>query len=985
MSAGWQPVNRQHPCPICGKPDWCGRTEDGAVVRCMRAQGIPVPSGWLLVKTDPDGGTVFRRQDDLDRRLPTVEPTREQAPETHDTDWAKRAANRAKEITPDQLTKLAVELSVTPASLKAIGIGWSGRLKAYTVPEHDGSGQVVGIATRTLDGRKGFMKGGKRGLTIPTGLKGLSDPVLLVEGHSDVAAGLSQGLAAVGRPSNVGGVDQLTQLLDGREVIVVGEFDPKSNGSWPGRDGAQKVAAQLAKRWEKPVPWALPPNSTKDIRWWLNARGLDLCDDEERLEAGRGLLEVLKQQAVAAEPPVGADNGHPYEEAEHGLVYLRRTKDGDVPVHLTNFHARIVADVTRDDGQEETHSFEIEAKICAPSAQSRRLTVPASRFPGLSWVGEQLGARAIVQPGTMTKDRARTAIQELSGEIALRHVYTHTGWRYLPGHGWVYLHRGGALGAHGNVPDVQVDLQRPLDLFLLPNPPSGADLAATVRASLDLLHLAPALVMFPLLGMLWRSVLGPADFSGHLAGKTSVFKSELAALVQQHSGSGYDARHLPGSWSSTANSLETTSFLFKDAIFVVDDFAPHGSPADVARSHRDADRLHRAQGNRSARGRLRSDGELRAPKAPRGLILSTGEDIPRGHSLRARLMVIEIKEGDIDVGRLTEAQQAARQGRFAQTLAGYIAWLAPQYEQLRQQIPEEVARIREKLPLAGAHRRIPVTTAHLVLGWRLFLNFAREVGTLTQVEYDELSARYVPALSAAADLQETGEEDPARRFPELIASAIASGRAHVAEPSGSHPTNDPTRWGWREHHVGRDATPEWQAQGVRIGWVVGEDLYLDPAAAYNAAAGMLESGMTLGVSERRLRKSLCEAGLLASTDDARGKITVRRVLQGSRRSVLHFKVNVLEGGVPPEPAHASHSAHAFPQAVENGDRGPVPWAAIGGSALEPAPENGPCETDQGGNGPDGPNGPGMETSPAMTTESGEEPPAVPDDREVLTL
>ena len=157
--------------------------------------------------------------------------------------------------------------------------------------------------------------------------------------------------------------------------------------------------------------------------------------------------------------------------------------------------------------------------------------------------------------------------------------------------------------------------------------------------------------------------------------------------------------------------------------------------------------------------------------------------------------MIEIKEGDIDVGRLTEAQQAARQGRFAQALAGYIAWLAPQYERLRQQVPEEVAKIREKLPLAEAHRRIPATTAHLILGWRLFLDFAREVGAVTQVEYDELSARYVPALSAAANLQETGDEDPARRFPELVASAIASGRAHLAGSDGNHPSDDPVRWG----------------------------------------------------------------------------------------------------------------------------------------------------------------------------------------------
>ena len=137
--------------------------------------------------------------------------------------------------------------------------------------------------------------------------------------------------------------------------------------------------------------------------------------------------------------------------------------------------------------------------------------------------------------------------------------------------------------------------------------------------------------------------------------------------------------------------------------------------------------------------------------------------------------------------------------------------------------------------------------------------------------------------------------------------------------------------------MGHGFRPTWQAQGAQIGWVDGEDLYLDPASAYNAASGMLEPGMTFGVTEQRLRKLLREAGLLASTDDARGKITVRRVLQGSRRSVLHFKVNVLDGGIPPE---AAHSAHSAPRPHSGGgNRGS--WAGSAGRNWEFGAGSGP--------------------------------------------
>ena len=65
----------------------------------------------------------------------------------------------------------------------------------------------------------------------------------------------------------------------------------------------------------------------------------------------------------------------------------------------------------------------------------------------------------------------------------------------------------------------------------------------------------------------------------------------------------------------------------------------------MQRYHKEADRLFRGQGNHAGRQRMRADGSLRPAKPPRGLILSTGEDVPRGQSLRARLLVLEVSPG----------------------------------------------------------------------------------------------------------------------------------------------------------------------------------------------------------------------------------------------------------------------------------------------------------------------------------------------------
>jgi hypothetical protein len=229
---------------------------------------------------------------------------------------------------------------------------------------------------------------------------------------------------------------------------------------------------------------------------------------------------------------------------------------------------------------------------------------------------------------------------------------------------------------------------------------SGDELRHSIRAPLKLLDLGPERLTVPLLSAVFRSVMGDTDFSLHLCGPTGTFKTEVAALAQQHFGAGLDARHVPGSWSSTGNALEMLAFTAKDALLVVDDFCPAGSSADVQRYHRDADRLLRGQGNRSGRQRLRPDASLRPTKPPRGLVLSTGEDVPRGQSLKARMMTLEVAHGDFGAQpptpnhRLTDCQADANAGLYANAMSGFVRWLASRYDAIRGRLRGDPRRAR---------------------------------------------------------------------------------------------------------------------------------------------------------------------------------------------------------------------------------------------------------------------------------------------------
>jgi hypothetical protein len=296
-------------------------------------------------------------------------------------------------------------------------------------------------------------------------------------------------------------------------------------------------------------------------------------------------------------PPGLSADGNAYEATADGIVWHRPAEDGTPPVPLSNFSAEIAADVSIDDGAERRREFEIVSRT---DRGEHRFTVAAARFASLDWVSVELGAQAVVYPGLGRRERLRCAVQLLSRAVERRTVYAHAGWREVAGE-WLYLHAGGALGKDGASAGVEVALPDALARLELAG--DAADAREAVAQSLGFLDAAPRRVTLPLLAATYRATLGGADFSLHLAGESGTGKTELAALCQQHYGAAFDARHLPASWSSTANALEATAFAAKDALLVVDDFCPQGSGQDVARLHGAADRLLRAQGNSSRRAR----------------------------------------------------------------------------------------------------------------------------------------------------------------------------------------------------------------------------------------------------------------------------------------------------------------------------------------------------------------------------------------------
>ncbi len=577
---------------------------------------------------------------------------------------------------------------------------------------------------------------------------------------------------------------------------------------------------------------------------------------------------------------------HPYRATRDGIIRIKARTDGtEEVVPLTNFNAAITSNIAEDDGVETRRSFGIDAEL---HGKHYALAVAASRFSSMEWAIESIGPNAIIHPNQ--KEWARAAVQTLSTDVREQHVYVHTGWRKV-GNSMLYLHGGGAIGAGGAVPQVDVRLSGALVHYALMLPRSRPDLIQSVRASLHIRRVAPADITLPLLAAAYRAVLRPCDFSTWLAGPTGVFKSELAALAQQHYGAAMDARRLPGNFASTGNALEVLAFAVKDGLLVVDDFAPQGGIQDIARYHAAADRILRAAGNSQGRGRLSADTRLREAKPPRGLILATGEDMPRGQSIRGRTLMIEVGPGDVRTDTLTQCQVSAANGAYATAMGGFVQWIAGQYDLIQTRIQARVLELRSQA--TQAHSRTPGIIADLCAGFELFLDFAVAMGAIKIAHKDVLQKACWAALSNVAKAQRRQQDDsePAGRFLELLRAAVLSGQAYVTDLKGGPPTGAEL-FGWQL--VGARDQERWAARGRCVGWLDDTDLYLEPTASFGVAQELGRStGEPLVVGQTTLHKRLNEKGRLVSTDIARGTLTVRRCVCGKSVSVLHLHGDVL--------------------------------------------------------------------------------------------
>ena len=568
---------------------------------------------------------------------------------------------------------------------------------------------------------------------------------------------------------------------------------------------------------------------------------------------------------------------------------LKQGRNGDVtPVRLCNFTAEIEHEIVKNDGRASARYFRVSGRLAHGEALPE-IDILASEFDRLDWLTSAWGSSAQIVVGTRHKDHVLAAIKERS-EPKIEQINQHTGWVQL-GDELIYLTGSGGIGVEGLRSDASCELQGSLSDFHLPEPtdPETLVLEELLHTFQDVHKENLGLI---LLGAAMRATLchfEPAKFSIYLQGVTGTFKSALAGVLQAFWGSQFDGANLPANWSSTGNALEKIAFLAKDALLVTDDFVARGTRQEVARTHANAERLLRAQGNQSGRTRLNSKAELRNAFYPRGIVLATGEDLPNGHSLQARLVYLNISKGAINVEALSKLQKCAKNGMLAKTMASFIKWLAADAKSgtLHEFIQNGLECDRENIGRQG-HARTQDNLANVLTGLRIFLEFCEEVGGISAETKEQFLDLAIAAATNLANLQATldHEASEAQRYLDLIRTAISSGKAHIECCTGGTPSHARSL-GWRNVHYATLGSPE--PMGQQIGWIDNSHLYLEPGSSLSVVKSLSTAlDNHLGSSERAISKCLKEAGLLVRSE--KGRNTAKVSILGARRNVYVLNI-----------------------------------------------------------------------------------------------
>jgi hypothetical protein len=266
-----------------------------------------------------------------------------------------------------------------------------------------------------------------------------------------------------------------------------------------------------------------------------------------------------------------------------------------------------------------------------------------------------------------------------------------------------------------------------------------------------------------------------------------------------------------------------------------------------------AQAIMRAYGDRTGKGRLRSDSTLMESRPPQGNAIITAEYAPDiGESGTARYFALELKESDVDLQNLSSYQKEAARGTFQRCMYAYTQWIKERFlhsEEAKQEFIDflnfRFLSCREEFRNSGirCHGRVSESVAHLQMGMDFFLLFLKENQVLDEESCADIQQRFKEILYrlAARQAENIDQDKPTHKFIRKLYALLESNQAYVDDK------NNPGELGF----------------GTCLGYQDDTFLYLHSELCHKVVRKFCEEqGENFSCTHKSLLKAMAEEGLI---------------------------------------------------------------------------------------------------------------------------
>lgn len=587
-----------------------------------------------------------------------------------------------------------------------------------------------------------------------------------------------------------------------------------------------------------------------------------------------------------------------------GLWRFKKLNKDEEPEYfkISNFVAKIKKKIDINNGKEINTDLLIDIQGAKNGTQNKsEINIPAKKFSDLRWVTESFADWAIMEAGNSIKDYVRHSIQYLSKNIEHEIVYAHTGWS-KDKNGWFYIMSDGAIGKD----NIKVRLSfSGKSIYSLPLIIENEEKA--IKASLSFMDIGKDEIIIPLWIYTYLSVLTTIlspmpNFLLYLYGKTGSYKTTISTLALSHFGkyNQFLQGHGSCSFEDTINSIEKRSFDLKDTLMLIDDYCPTRNQQMSKQMYQTLHRIVRNYSNRTARKRLNPDASEKGSYEPRGCVIITGEDSTEIESTMARLLEIDIREGDINLEKLSELQENA--DLLSHAMSSFINWLIPRVNRAQKEFYKEFNIVRKKLYESSVfklhqkhieHAAFIIVMSKILNAWLLDKKIYNQEEGMAFIERVE-SVFESRQQKEHEDIKELSE---ITQFYNAFETLITQGKIYLYNTTNGECTSKIVDRGELKEislSITTTKTPEEADPRIRgdfVGWYDNEYYYFIPSAIMTSVYKYYkESNKIFPVTERTLRKRLKERELLETQDNIH--LTIVKMINDKGRRVLKLKKEI---------------------------------------------------------------------------------------------